>query len=1563
MEINKIMRINRRVLTLLLVITILFSLSGCNNQSLVTKIKPEEAENYENQEEVSDNKSNKKRSGSGREKIAEDFSSERFDVSGNNAFYILPGLENHPSGMAVFDVLDYNSLGEFVYYYVTPCYISPEELNQYNDGDKKSGKNPDLQKMEDPKERTDDYRYDAVVLMSYNPDSGDYHVMYARAYEIDKEKEFDPVTQERPFYYPVDSDERLGDYRSYLVQRAMGCKVANREEYLFIDQGGLMGKVYNVYGEVSSIMAYQTTLNDEIWNKRKFLNEKLKNNSLAGSATAPMNVIVTDVAMTENYETYLGARFFIGDDPLDMDSVQIATTYMIYNQQVNDEDGGMPYISVNYNAEKQAELWKSLDGRFFSSREEYESVSGCSMTEIKKGKYGEDYEDSFSPFITGTGMGDGSVLVEIPDIRQIPGAWYDKEYANNIIESAPMKADQKYWFKEYFNNYKGGLKRGDTGDMTDTMMGMHLFETMTTVSKKASQTIIADALMKQLNTGADLSKLVKSLLELGWIPAPGAFKDDNDNKPSAPRVFIGGNDYNTSMPDSFTDNDDYNISPFTVDKRVFNYASIAYISDHALSVVSSNGIYKTYVSPLDYYADTGAREGVIEEVSMLKMKAFRMTPSLNRICYIFDTETADEQLEEIEKTEKMSESEIQAIDELKELLRYSEADMEYKKIDWLISYIFKKAKSSLDDEEYDEDEDDDEDDDEDYDEDDLEDALKDALDDDIEDKLNEKMDDELENMLLLVDDLSKEIPKEIREGILYLCAGFCIQSDMAKEYPLAYKVKFPTGSVVTVNDSGQAETVGGSSDSFNDGVLVNAESSGEWYKGNSYLVGYQGVKKMNLFKTYTYGKPVDVTSLEYYNGSESRTIVVQSTDKGVRFFEKKDETNKVFKSYEELKNMLGEDEADLIKENFEKTGSIYDEYEALKLGDRGAEAYEKAKKEASIDNRVKKEDFDGFMSYEMLLTSSGYTRDTENRLDDAIAEGLEKIALSDNEVSSDEAEDRSRKIDGNRSISQDSFGKSTLSYNSTINDEMNKRYVGHLTSAKSISLISKEKALICSMQDGTKILDLEHGTVADDMKGSYYQAFQKKGSEEFKIVGFESSDQNYMDTDIPRAKVYTVDYGKNQLERSIIDSFKKMLEQYALDYLHRDYRTEINDEDEIVVKEQSEEEKKESTEAGKIFSPSVQNYDYELLLLERDYGIDSSPQEIREYVEEIRKKIAGVKPAITKIYELAGATKLAGDMEKRNEGYWKNLESRMTMAVETDALYDILVEIRLNDDVLSAFDSEKAEEYRSYKELTDLNPARGKVSADDLFREGSASRNSVETENDIRRYEYRNKIINDIIDEYVASLQARKPKKAQEEEAELSYMEKKELFDDYLRTLLDRVNPANFALDDEKAAREFVELLNHGRLKLSDEKVEEMADRLLPQIPEIDAVWKLEEMIISEKIEHDGGYSEYKDWLSDYNERVMLDATKGGQVVIPVETGEDKTEEKTALSGTERVSYLRTSEAYKDIIGELKGNSEVRLFLSGRKETWDDYLKYVIKKSGAGVVRNEKGEIIDSDED
>ena len=1625
------------MLSLFVAFSMILSVQGCGNGGLVNQASPEPTTKEELAVEVPT-----KRQVDRREKAEVDMSTDRFNIEGVNAFYILPGLENVPEAMASFDILDYNSRGEFVYYYVTPCYTDPENIEKYNEADMRTGKVEDRENAPEPEGRREDYEYDAEVLMSYNPDTGDYRVMVAKTYAIDKENEFDPAVEGRPYYYVVDKADENGTYDAYITERAIACKVAGREEYLITDQGGLTGTVFDARGNRKFTMTYKNTLDNEARNKQddlykmmdgnknnnpgnedrfngndkfdSWLNNNEKDNGNTGQRSDEfMNVLITGLSMTESYETYLNTTFFLGDN-LTSSPADISTTYMIYRQSLDTGHGAEPYISVNINADKQRETWMSLDKQFFKSYDEYRDTVGYSMDDLKSGKNGDEYKDNFSPFICGDERGNASVFIEIPNIAEVPSSWYDIDFMNNVLKDTGLDQTNMNFLAYLLKNSQ------NINEYDRRMMLLARLTSLNVNAKRAVQTIVADALprgLKQNGADKDSVSTLAFFNDYGWILNAGKHQDGS------------------------------NVGFYTLDPTS-NYG-VGIMSDHTLSMVSANGTYKNYIAPVDYFPEDEEYQFLDQSIqkvyeTKLEMEPYEKEKKRQRTCYVYDLEIADKQKEEVIKESGLSDDVKETIDEITDILRTDTETWQQLEMAWLVneatqdmdelfSDMEEKAedaydKGKLSDKEYENVQDliDDA-----YD--DMEDRDTDSLFDEMREDAEEKHDDgELSDeefkkvmkaidkaeeddlglddeefeafekllkssaviaeghkaivstnnavrneMLERVEELAEEIPEDIREGMLYLCAGFSIDVQECKEYPIAYQLIFPEGATTTVKESGQAETVGGKSESFYDGVLIAGENNSTAFKGNTYAVGYRSIGVVDFFNKYTYGKPMDISPLTYDDGESVRNILTLRTDKGVRFFEKggKDGFEERF-NYDSLVRYIGQNNANILsnvldpasrvsgssnadwggsltadigiskpdisdgvpsvviedreenerrREKELKTG-IHNMYSPLEFKARGDEAYNEVLSKGGLAAGVEKEDFTGFMSLRMLLTSSGYTREAEGRLDDALSEGRERIEQRAATMSENTSES------ANAADAEPMDEKYALD-TSAVTPDFNERYTGHLTSSKNICLIARDKALICSMEGGTKILDLTYGTVADDMTGSYYRAYQEGKSRNFKLVGFENSDFAYKDSDLARAKVYSVTYGENELSKSVIDSFKQMLEQYAKDYLHREFRTEFTENGEIKVKETTEEEEKESVEAGRIFDPGNTGYGAALLELEKKYGIDRTTQEISEYVKGLREKIAGVKPAITKIYELAGARSLAGNSAKRSEGYWKNLESRMTMANEAEGLYDILVEIRMHDDVLNDLDPEMAKKYRSYKNVIDPSKESGKVSANELFGEEDGtsrldllSENSAASERDRLRGEYKQDVIKDIAEEYYEKMAAGKLKNDDEEEPSL--YEKRENLRAYTVTLLNSVNPENFIAHRETVADEFIDNINHGRERLAGYRLNDMGDRIKEALPRIDAVWKLEELIISEKVKNGSSYSAYRQWLTEYEDRVNA--------------GD--------LTGDDRISYLRTSAPYKAVIGDLKKDGAVKTFLAGKKETWDDYCAEVIKKAGLGAV-------------
>ena len=1543
-----------------------------------------------------------------REKKEIDYSIDRFEIDGVNAFYILPGLENIPDAMAKFEVLDYNSRGDFVYYYITPCYQTREAFLAVLAATR-TGTVKDRTKVSVPAGRREDYEYDAGVLMSYNPDTGNYRVMYANVFQIDKQNEFDPATQGRPYMYKGRNADGDKNKRIYLAERLIGCKVAGREEYLLMDQNSLLGVVYDAEGNALKTMSYKTVLSSEMDTMRK----EMKGKKDHGNKKI-MNAAVTGLVMTRSYESYLGATFFMGDydkeDDIDEEDLQISKTMMIHRQALTDENGVSPYVSLNKNADRQREKWLSLDGRFFTGRSELENAEGYSLSGLKNGKYGDEYADDFSAFTAfGAVETAGSFQVQIPNFYDLDGSWYDDNFTNDLIDSM-LASDPRASFDvsySYYSYYVGYRKRHlglfdqftkDGGSDKQVALESRISELnyrFPIMHKRLSQIILCDALQRRMKAenmmSAPMGELETYFENKGFLPKPGKY-DKERNLNESPEGFYGD-------PEKMS----------KVERKEWD-PGVSIVSDHIVSVVSQNGIYTDYIAPVDYFPEgDNDWEDIMLGTTGVRMDPADYTDAMERTVYVYDTGNADKQINEVMEAVGLSDDNRKAVEELKLLLRTSLKEWGNVKLGWLLNELMKnpeglkrtvsedalKARDAgrLSDEEYKKilelltlikNDDEKRNVHETFNK-----ARQDAkkkhdeggLSDDEYNKAIETLDRAEKEKLGLSDEdwavfngfdavsfmiaeadraivsanlagkadtvarietLAEGLPEEIRQAMLCLCAGFEVRMEREEGCPLSYRTVFPEGSSIIGYGSGLMMTAGGNLDSNTDGVVVLGESDGKLYNGNAFIIGYENVNTTELFDEYIPGRPVDISSMDYNDGKEITTVVAVCTDRGVKFLNKKNNIKET-RTYKHgnLKKKLGKVNADMLcgLENVNYWGrTIYNDearitntYKPLSFDARGNEAFKSIKEDTGIPSGIEEKNFRGFLTYRMLLTSTGYTRDIENRLTDAIEKSLEEIGAR--EGSKEAAEERE---------------KEGIADTKT---DVNDRYTGHLNSAKNICMIDKNKALICSVANGTKILDLDHGTVADDMEGSYYRAYQEGSKKTYRLLGFADTSNAYLDVDLPMAKVYPADYDESHINSNEISAFKNVLLQYARDYLYREYRTELNGNGEVVVKEKTEEEERESLEAGRIFDPAVKDYNGALLELERKYGVERTPEEIREYTEELRDRIAGVAPAVTRIYELAGARELAADTAKRNTGYFKNLESRMTMAPDVSSLEDIMVEIRMHDEVLNTLSQNLADKYKTYRSVLDLTKEQVSVSADDIFKRTAVSLNDAEAESARLRNQYREDVVNDIVAEYENSL----VQDGTELSGVLTDQEIRQRFDAYVLGLLNRINPDNLLLDDQNTADEFIGVINHGKDVLDGEEFEAFRDSLREGIKDTDSVWLLEELVMRQKIASCKAYSGFEIWLSEYDERVRQ--AKLGNAGFSVPTGmtaEERELKDNGLSGDERISYLRTSAAYKSIIGDIKQDPEVKEFLSSRRETWDDYCSYVVKKAGLGLSGEEE---------
>ncbi len=1332
----------------------------------------------------------------------------RYNVEGTNAFYIPEGLENDPESILSFELLDYTDNNELIYHFITPAYITVDEVNQYNNNGEGSEGDAPTTGFKDV-ERKDYPVSDAELLMAYNPDTGHYRIMMARGYEL----EWDPKFEERPSYYssPIPAGGKSG--LVFMEQRAYACKVPEKREYLITGIDGI-GTIYDERGKVirtldfrhdivyQHSMAEKNTQNEreaaekrldpeDKYDRELFeMIEREKQEKQDTEFNEKVKMIIKDVAISKDYYAYVSCSTYTGSSPLDPNAILIGTTFLSYSVGLNREDEVISdYLSFNLNADKQFEAWKSLNGKYFNSIEEMEATYGYSM---EKTKMEGAYPDNFTPFYYDAGdsvssdvamgkTGPKSLIVGTSDLSEVPVEHVTEDDQSRIGSFFGLNEDEEDELEWYIDDY-------DSSDEDDRERLLSYWRNKATnAGKKAFRAIdglnIERLLRKDSEeSGGTYGYFVWMLNLEGQVPRMGVW-----NKDKAVNEFRTGADGNT--PES------YHILSFSHRVGDQDVPHIADIDPIELVAEGSEHFPDTeYTEPVplaylpEAYRTVWYRSG--EEARTLRNIYFDIHPELQ------DTVNA-----------------------IRDILLDVESDPESGS-----ENVFRILKDVTGDEET---------------------AAAETL-----EYLNE---------------LLEEIPSDDREYILNLCLDYIRKDDSieSNRYPISYGLRFPRPARATVNKDMDTNTSSGSTlTGVKDGVIIARDSDKEinnlGYISDFFM--FSGVDSYVLKDTpATPGAPREVREITWKNpenGEETRYFVYCTTY-GARFYRRNEYSEFEFVDF---------------------TGPIKDIYLTFKPDGR-----------QFGDWNTK-----GFIPYENLLSSSGYTRDTENKTWDSVQEILDKT-LSENttDVIKDE----------------------------TIKESLNDRYIGSIASADSFALIDSDTALICAVNGGTLFLNLNSGEVTKEIgTGSYYRLIQKGQSNDYKLIGFDNDEYSYKECDLPLAKIYDRVYDggeKGEKNTALIASVKETLRQMAKDYLYRQYRTEIGSNDTVVNIKMPDSEKEENISEEKLFysgSPEDTTGEFmtELKRLEELYGIKGNPTEITNYLYYLRGQAAALKPAITRLYVLAGATELSTS-GKREEAYWKNLDSRITMALNQESLKDILVEIRMHPEVSASLPPEQVQKYDEYRKVLDFTAEQGKVENGKYDFTENLSSNEAEQkfEEAELRSKYRLDVLKDIEEDY-------------------SRLYPDGDFEKTLMDLLNKVNPENLILEEEEVLYEFIDLLNHGESVLTEELYKDVRERLKEAIPGITSVWGMEELIISEKVKQ----PKFEKYSSLYEEYLK---------------------ECEKVTAEERPPLLRKTEFYKDIIGGLKADSFVKDFLAAKKETWEDYIREVILNAGSGMVKDDKG--------
>ena len=700
--------------------------------------------------------------------------------------------------------------------------------------------------------------------------------------------------------------------------------------------------------------------------------------------------------------------------------------------------------------------------------------------------------------------------------------------------------------------------------------------------------------------------------------------------------------------------------------------------------------------------------------------------------------------------------------------------------------------------------------------------------------------------------------------------------------PKSYIIKFPKGA--TAQFAAMNNVEGSTTSSIREGVLLfsdmaTANSDGTLtFKSRMTAIGEAGLARM--MTPAVPGSAIDTGAYEVYDNSDNK-IQSKSNSK----------SRKV------------------------ETGSeIW-----LLITEAGVHFFPVERASQNMNGRnvlVYRSKFSGDMyaPNERLLSSAGFTLHTENELSHA-AQNRPNQTGEDSEYSMDEEK---------------------------LAQTLNSSRIGTIQSALSFTPLNDREILISAYDSGATILNVEDYekekySVLRVKPGSYYQSFPDNDTGNYVIVGFDTEDYMYGSMDLARAKVYDFDYAAEKQE--IFDkALKEYLDQLAIDYVRRQYRTRENEDGTRVIVEYSEDNSEEAVlEAGLFGTDTDLSAAVSTLKTEvEDPKEITHTQGIEDYLAAIREKVSIQQDAMKEILKLTGADKL-GDKVK-TDPYWVDLLSRIQNSSDLGNLKDMLCEIALNEDMLSTMTSADAQTYRELRKVinyeqehedklkaiengnSNTESDKGDSNVDRGYNDNVDFLKDENMDKTMNRMEARALVLEDIEEMYFTK-NPLPPEyyygpEGKDDNPAISVEKEDAAWEEYLEDLHSRINPDNLALSRVQVLEDMAALSYVGTEGLSDDQKRAMRREITENIDTAESIMDVEELIFKQRMKL-GPYIKYYD---DYVEF-----------------------KKTAWENDyERIEQTKSAGWYKDIKKDLLENEEVKKLLLKKNFTWEEYIQAVV---------------------
>jgi len=464
--------------------------------------------------------------------------------------------------------------------------------------------------------------------------------------------------------------------------------------------------------------------------------------------------------------------------------------------------------------------------------------------------------------------------------------------------------------------------------------------------------------------------------------------------------------------------------------------------------------------------------------------------------------------------------------------------------------------------------------------------------------------------------------------------------------------------------------------------------------------------------------------------------------------------------------------------------------------------------------------------------------------------------------------------------------------NEIIDNKLKNGEGSEIYSSQNFVPIDQHKILVSSLYNGLMFHNLINGFTIQMRTGSYYASFPTNVSGgkngEYISVGYYTDEYYYQPGDIALAKCY-----RNDIEGISGKVMDEMLTGYldglAKSYLIRAHRVEYQNGKAVIVKGRSE-EKETDDQAKRLFYQDEASAQAELKKLAAGLGVTTISQDLQNYARNLAARLKDQKTALAEFYQMAGFAN--GTVEY--DASLLELEGQMITANYVDTLENVLVQLRLRDDVIRQLPVSEQAVYRSYQTQAEQSGWNTMTAIESLT--------AAEVKDKIKDTEFYREILSDLRSEY-----------------EARRTERGGSWDSYMEGLLKRISPYNSIVLREQGLLEFYSLAGINQELLGDQECAELEE----EISGIWSVWELERLIIRFRLKTaDYQNSPYKQELEAFEEKKFS----------------DQAEEIKAFYNA----------GFYQIIVDLKAANEKALREDGKE--WEDVMEGIIGKCGAGVV-------------